>query len=80
MTEETAEFRERIKRHLREQHADGVRFTKSKQIAEELGVSSQRVGRHTNALQAEGCIERRGSERNVATWAITVDEGGESDG
>lgn len=74
MSESTAEFRERIKRHLRAEYADGVRFTKSKQIAEALGVSSHRVGKHMTALQSEGCVERRGSERNPATWAITMEE------
>jgi hypothetical protein len=58
-----------------EQRQNTSYFIKSKQIAEETGLSAKRVGTAMAALQQESTrikIERWGGDSNGTTWVINL--------
>jgi hypothetical protein len=66
-------FRERLAAHLREQARNGERYVTAKQLADEFGTNTKRVGVNLGLLADEtGIVEQWSSGSTGATWEITI--------
>lgn len=73
MTENGTSKRQKIAEFLKQKTSQGKQYFKSKNIAEELGLSSRSVGQHLLILQDEHpslSIEEYANSRST-TWLIT---------
>jgi len=70
------EKREQLTQFLRERAAEGERYWKSKQIAEELELSPKEVGIYLSKIQRDDDrdveLEQWGTSRGAATWRVSA--------
>jgi hypothetical protein len=67
-------FREQIRGYLRRRLANGNRYVKSWQVAEEFDVTSQRVGANMRILREAGDLSVFSESRHTV-YRIELDEG-----